>query len=149
MSTSKTCILFGFSPDPKCLGLCEGLVDEKDLAVDEDNFRRSIRFTLGGIIAEGCDRILADAGCYALPYVENELEKLSVQYIQNPIAIEKLSLSPGDFMAMFRKADIFLIFDLDIDADLLSDFTSIFARHTTKHVLSISPCGLMTNWNYT
>ena len=70
MSTSKTCILFGFSPDPKCLGLCEGLVDEKDLAVDEDNFRRSIRFTLGGIIAEGCDRILADAGCYALPYVE-------------------------------------------------------------------------------
>ena len=52
-------------------------------------------------------------------------------------------------MAMFRKADIFFIFDLDIDADLLSDFTSIFARHTTKHVLSISPSRLMTNWNYT
>ena len=52
-------------------------------------------------------------------------------------------------MAMFRKADIFLIFDLDIDADLLSDFTSIFAHHTAKHTLSISPSGLMTNWNYT
>ena len=104
---------------------------------------------MGGLIAEGCDHILADAGCYALPYVESELEKLSVQYIQNPITIEKLSLAPGDFMAMFRKADIFLIFDLDIDADLLSDFTSIFARHTAKHVLSVSPCGLMTNWNYT
>ena len=147
MTTSKSCILFGLSPDPKCLGLCEDLVDEKDLAVDEENFRRSIRFTLGGLIAEGCDHILADAGCYALPYVESELEKLSVQYIQNPITIEKLSLSPGDFMAMFRKADIILIFD--IDADLLSDFTSIFARHTAKHVLSVSPCGLMTNWNYT
>lgn len=146
MTTSKTCILFGLSPDPKCLGLCEDLVDEKDLAVDEENFRRSIRFTLGGLIAEGCDHILADAGCYALPYVESELEKLSVQYIQNPITIEKLSLSPGDFMAMFRKADIILIFD--IDADLLSDFTSIFAHHTAKHTLSISPSGLMTNWNY-
>ena len=146
MTTSKTCILFGLSPDPKCLGLCEDLVDEKDLAVDEENFRRSIRFTLGGLIAEGCDHILADAGCYALPYVESELEKLSVQYIQNPITIEKLSLSLVDFMAMFRKADIILIFD--IDADLLSDFTSIFAHHTAKHTLSISPSGLMTNWNY-
>lgn len=78
MTTSKTCILFGLSPDPKCLGLCEDLVDEKDLAVDEENFCRSIRFTLGGLIAEGCDHILADAGCYALPYVESELEKLTV-----------------------------------------------------------------------
>ena len=147
MTTSKTCILFGLSPDPKCLGLCEGLVDETELAVDEEKFRNSIRFTLGGLIAEGCDHILADAGCYALPYVESELEKLSVQYIQNPITIEKLSLAPGDFMAMFRKADIILIFD--IDADLLSDFTSIFAHHTAKHTLSISPSGLMTNWNYT
>ena len=140
MTESKTCILFGLSPDPKCLCLCEGLVDETELAVDEEKFRNSIRFTLGGIIAEGC---------YALPYVENELKELSKQYIQNPITLEKLSLAPGDFMAMFRKADVFLIFDLDIDADLLSDFTSIFARHTAKHVLSVSSCGLMTNWNYT
>lgn len=149
MSTSKTCILFGFSPDPKCLGLCEGLVDEKGLDVDEDNFHRSIRFTLEESIAEGCDRILADASCYALPYVENELKQLSKQHIHKPITLEQLSLSPGDFMVMFRKADVFLIFDLDIDADLLSDFTSIFARHTAKHVLSVSSCGLMTNWNYT
>ena len=149
MTESKTCILFGLSPDPKCLGLCEGLVDETELAVDEEKFRNSIRFTLGGLIAEGCDHILADAGCYALPYVENELKELSKQYIQNPITLEKLSLAPGDFMAMFRTADVFLIFDLDIDADLLSDFTSIFARHTAKHVLSVSSCGLMTNWNYT
>ena len=63
MTESKTCILFGLSPDPKCLGLCEGLVDETELAVDEEKFRNSIRFTLGGLIAEGCDHILADAGC--------------------------------------------------------------------------------------
>ena len=89
MSTSKTCILFGFSPDPKCLGLCEGLVDEKDLAVDEDNFRRSIRFTLGGIIAEGCDRILADAGCYApVSYTHLDVYKRQVLY-HTPLFVQK------------------------------------------------------------
>lgn len=149
MTESKTCILFGFSLDPQRLGLSPDIVDENDFVIDEKKLRCAIRFTLGGVIAEGCDHILADAGCYALPYVENELKELSKQYIQNPITLEKLSLAPGDFMAMFRKADVFLIFDLDIDADLLSDFTSIFARHTAKHVLSVSSCGLMTNWNYT
>ena len=80
--------------------------------------------------------------------MENELKELSKQYIQEPLTIEKVSLGPGDFMAMFRKAALFLLFDLDVEAELLSDFASIFAQHTSKHVLSISPCGLMTNWNY-
>lgn len=148
MAASKTCMLFGFSLDPQRLGLSPDVVKDGDFLIDEKKLRSAIQFTLGGIIAQGCDRILADSGCYALPYVESELEKLSVQYIQNPITIEKLSLNAGDFIAMFRKADLFLIFDLDVEAESLSDFTSIFARHINKHTLSISPTGLMSNWNY-
>ena len=53
MTESKTCILFGLSPDPKCLGLCEGLVDETELAVDEEKFRNSIRFTVEGSLPKG------------------------------------------------------------------------------------------------
>ena len=71
MRTSKTCILFDSRPIRNAWASAKVSVDEKDLAVDEDNFRRSISdLPLGRIIAEGCDRILADAGCYALPYVE-------------------------------------------------------------------------------
>ena len=109
--------------------------------------RHSVYF-LGGVIAEGCDHILADAGCYALPYVENELKELSKQYIQEPLTIEKVSLGPGDFMAMFLvkprcSSSLILMWKPSCYPTLPA-----FLPNYKQARSSISSCGLMTNWNY-